>query len=387
MGSPEVTDSIQGQQSCREFDRSIAGFFRDAVRISRSDPKTALFFAKTAVNQRRAAKRRADWERRGVHVPPVMIVSVTRSCNLHCAGCFVHAHGRPVGKEMNESELRSVVAQADELGISMIALAGGEPLTRPEILDITKEHPEIVFLLITNGSLLRDEVLSRLEAQRNVIPLLSLEGFEGETDDRRGAGVYRQARNAMEQMRERRMFFGTSVMVTRRNFPLTTSRAFARDLVRQGCRLFFYVDYVPIEPGTEHLIPSETQSRSESLTMSLFRKEFPGLFVAASAGEQTLGGCMAAGRGFVHVSAEGGLEPCPFSPFSDTNLREVSLREALQSSFLRGIRESGEHLSESEGGCALWSKRGWVQSLLTGEGGSLAGAPEQPEPAAERLVA
>ena len=191
----------------------------------------------------------------------------------------------------------------------------------------------------------------------------------------------------MEQRRGRRMFFGTSVMVTRRNFPLTTSRAFARDLVRQGCRIFFHVDYVPIEPGTEHLIPSETQRRSESLTMSLFRKEFPGLFVAASAGEQTLGGCMAAGRGFVHVSAEGGLEPCPFSPFSDTNLCEVSLREALQSSFLRGIRESGEHLTESEGGCVLWSKRGWVQSLLTGEGGPLARASEQPEPAAERLVA
>ncbi len=269
----------------------------------------------------------------------------------------------------------------------MIALAGGEPLTRPEILDVTREHPEIVFLLITNGSLLKDEVLSRLEVQRNVIPLLSLEGFEGETDGRRGEGVYRRARNAMEQMRERRMFFGTSVMITRRNFPVTTSRAFTRDLVRQGCRLFFYVDYVPIQPGTEHLIPSENQRRSEPLTMNLFRKEFPGLFVAASASEQSLGGCMAAGRGFVHVSAEGELEPCPFSPFSDTNLREVPLRDALQSSFLRGIRESGEHLTESEGGCALWSKRGWVQSLLTEEGRSSTRMPEEPEPAGERLAA
>lgn len=73
---------------------------------------------------------------------------------------------------------------------------------------------------------------------------------------------------------------------------------------------------------------------------------------------------MASGRGFVHVSAEGDLEPCPFSPFSDTNLREVPLREALNSHFLHAIRESGEHLSESEGGCALWTKRQWLETLL-----------------------
>jgi MoaA/NifB/PqqE/SkfB family radical SAM enzyme len=370
------------------FDRSIAGLFRDAVRISRNNPKTALFFAKAAIQQRRAAARRREWEKRGVHVPPVMIVSVTRRCNLRCAGCFVHAQGRPVGQEMSGQELRNVVAEARDLGVSMVALAGGEPLTRPEILDITGEHPEIIFLLITNGSLLSDDILARLQIQRNVIPLLSLEGFEDETDCRRGGGAYRAARQAMERMRQRRMFFGTSVMVTRHNFALVTGRAFAHDLVERGCRLFFYVDYVPIQPGTEHLIPNDAQRRAESLAMSLFRREFPGVFLAASASETAFGGCMAAGRGFIHVSAEGDLEPCPFSPFADTNLREVRLREALRSPFLRKIRESEEHLTESEGGCALWSKRDWVQSLVSGSEPVLRARSEGPgEPRSDGLAA
>ncbi len=73
---------------------------------------------------------------------------------------------------------------------------------------------------------------------------------------------------------------------------------------------------------------------------------------------------MAGGRGFVHVSPEGRLEPCPFSPFSDVSLKEMSLKEALQSKLLRTIRENSDQLDESKGGCALWEKRDWVASLL-----------------------
>jgi MoaA/NifB/PqqE/SkfB family radical SAM enzyme len=99
------------------------------------------------------------------------------------------------------------------------------------------------------------------------------------------------------------------------------------------------------------------------LTLDLFRAEFPGIFVAASASESVFGGCLAAGQGFIHVSPEGALEPCPFAPFSDANGRDTSLREALASDLMRKIRQSDEHLSESEGGCALWNKQDWVESL------------------------
>ena len=206
-------------------------------------------------------------------------------------------------------------------------------------------------------------MLTKLEGLRNVIPVISLEGLESETDGRRGDGVYQRALGTMARLQERRILFGTSLMVTHRNFGLVTSRRFVRSLVGRGAKLFFYVDYVPIKVGTEHMVPSDTQRGLEPFTMMALRSEFPALFLASSASESAYGGCQAAGRGFVHLSAEGDLEPCPFSPFSDTNLRRVPLRVALQSPLLHNIRESGEHLSERAGGCALWVKRDWVQSL------------------------
>jgi MoaA/NifB/PqqE/SkfB family radical SAM enzyme len=374
----------RGAAPARSLDRSISGFFHDTVRLSLGHPARARFFAKTALHQRRAAARRKDWEARGVRVPPLMIVSVTRQCNLRCAGCFVQAQAAKTGSTagpLTEGDLRRMFGEARDLGVSVVALAGGEPLTRPEILDVAGEHPEILFVLVTNGSLVDGPILDRLERRRNIIPVISLEGFEKETDDRRGGGAYRHALRAMEQMESRGMFFGTSIMVTRANFALTTSRVFVRSLVERGSRLFFYVDYVPIQPGTDHLVPSATQRGSEALTMDLFREEFPGIFLAASASEQAFGECLAAGKAFIHVSPEGALEPCPFAPYSDVNVRDTALVEALRSDLMRKIRDSEEHLSESDGGCALWNKRAWVESLGSAEDGR-----RTPEPSERRAA-
>ena len=362
----------------KNFDQSIRGFCRDLARVSAGDPRLALHFTRMALKQREAATRRRRPAKQGVQVPPLMILSVTRRCNLRCAGCFVQEHGRAAGNELSMTELRTLLTDARDLGVGMVALAGGEPLTRPDILDVVADFPELLFPLVTNGSLLDDAIIARLETLRNVIPVISLEGLEFETDGRRGDGVYQRALDAMARLQERRIFFGTSVMVTRRNFGLATSRRFVRGLADRGSRLFFYVDYVPIKAGTEHLIPSPTQRGLEPFTMMGLRSECRAMFVASSASERAFGGCMAAGEGFVHVSAEGNLEPCPFSPFSDTNLREVPLRVALQSRLLRNIRESGEHLSESRGGCALWAQRDWVQSMMAAPTGEAAGPADSP---------
>ncbi len=79
----------------KSFDNSIRGFCRDLARISSREPGLALHFARTALKQREAAGRRRRAAEQGVQVPPLMILSVTRRCNLRCAGCFVHEQGRP----------------------------------------------------------------------------------------------------------------------------------------------------------------------------------------------------------------------------------------------------------------------------------------------------
>ncbi len=303
-------------------------------------------------------------------MPPFVIYSVTGECNLDCAGCYDKLLHRFDRAELSAAQMRRVFTEARDLGVSIMLLAGGEPLLRRELLDITAEFPEILFLLFTNGSLLDDERILKLKRQRHVIPVLSIEGDESRTDDRRGEGTYQYVVEAMERLRRRRVFFGTSTTLTRENFELHLDATHLRSLIQRGCHLFYSINYIAVEPGTEHLQLEPEQVDNLERRLAVFRKTLPAIFIAFPHDEIALGGCLAAGRGFLHINAYGDVEPCPFSPYSDTNLVNVSFKEALASPLLQSILTSGVVLDESDGQCALWKNRRWVAGLLAeGQGG------------------
>ncbi len=314
--------------------------------------------------QGRAPRLRSAWAAEGLTVPPIAIFSITNGCNLHCKGCYHQALGRSSHPEMSEEKVAEVVEEAKELGISFIVIAGGEPLLREKLVDVTLSTPEIIFLVFTNGLLLDDEFVARLDGQRNFVPVISLEGYAAQTDGRRGEGVNGHVLDAVQRLDDKGMFWSVSLTVTRSNFDTVTDREFIRQFVDLGCKLFFFLEYTPIEEGTEDWVLTDSQRDELLRRRGSLRSEFGALFIAVPGDEEDVGGCLAAGRGFVHVSAEGDVEPCPFAPYSDANLRDSSLKDALQSDFLRSIRENRESLSETEGGCALWVEREWVHSLL-----------------------
>jgi MoaA/NifB/PqqE/SkfB family radical SAM enzyme len=346
------------------IDESIRNIFKSASRIALRDPSQAYLFLKTARWQKKAAEIRRKWREGGIHVPPFMFLSITNRCNLMCKGCFPQAKGRSGMPEMSESKLRGIIEEARELGVSFIFLAGGEPLIRPEILDITKDFPEIIFPLITNGLLIDEELLTILREQKNVTPVISLEGYRKETDNRRGKGVYDHLQGIIRQMRDDNIFFGLSFTMTRSNFDTITGDGLIEHFLDLGCKLFFFIEYVPIEQGPENWILTKKQRDNLIKRTYDFGAHLPGLFFALPGNEEKFGGCLSAGRGFVHVNPEGNLEPCPFVPYSDINLRDVPLREALQSPFLRDIRQNHEQLTKRQGSCTLWENREWVRSLL-----------------------
>jgi MoaA/NifB/PqqE/SkfB family radical SAM enzyme len=346
-------------------------FFSEFVRVSLRHPSQALFFARTIFWQGAAARRRARMAREGVHVPPIAIFSITNGCNLRCKGCYAQAIRGDSPDALSPEKLREIVAQADDVGISFFVIAGGEPLTRPEIIDITRDYPHILFLLITNGMLLDDYLIRRLKEQRNTVPVLSIEGTMAETDARRGRGVHERLLEKMSALREAGIFFSLSFTVTRSTFDTVTDPVFLRDAVDKGCKLFFHLEYTPLRDGTDQwVITDEQRARMKDLIAS-FRRRFPAVFIAVPWDEEEQGGCLAAGRGFVHISATGDLEPCPFAPWSDTNVLEVPLREALGSRFLTSMRENHEMFAETSGGCALWKNREAVEALLHDHRGSL----------------
>ncbi|MFA4824570.1 MAG: radical SAM protein [Methanoregula sp.] len=350
----------------RLFDATVTDVIRQGMRIIQSDSSLFLAGSRIALYQSRAAMVRKEHEDNGLLVPPVMITSITSRCNLACAGCYMHGRGEKARAEMSPATLASIVDQAAELGVSIIVIAGGEPLVRQEeIFSLGAAYPEILFPLFTNGLLIDDMMAAAIAECRNIVPVISFEGFRQDTDQRRGSGVYDRLLETCARLRSRNTFFGCSVTTSRENFDRVTGEEFIRRMLATGARVFTFVEYVPMEPGTETLVLTPAQKTMLNTVLSDFNRKFPALFIGFPGDEVAYGGCLAAGRGFVHVSPSGDLEPCPAAPYSDANLSAVPLKIALKSRLLARIRNEHGLLTESSGGCALRANRAWVQELIT----------------------
>jgi MoaA/NifB/PqqE/SkfB family radical SAM enzyme len=346
------------------FDRELDVVFADAVRQALRRPALARFLGRTLRNQRRASRHRRRWGERGVHVPPLVICSVTDRCNLRCPGCYAQAHQRPERPALGIERLGELLEEAAELGVGVVFLAGGEPFMRPEIIELAGEHRRLTFPVFTNGTLIDDEWIDRLARTPNVFPAISLEGRCEKTDARRGAGTYEKCLDLVRRLDSAGAFSAVSITLTKDNFAECTGDEFARELTAAGCRLFIFVEYVPVRPGTEDQTLDAALRERMIARLGELQREHGALFIAFPGDEEPYEGCLSAGRGFVHIGPDGGLEPCPFAPYSDVNLVETDLKDALNSEFLRRIQAEHDRMTESEGGCALWTHRDWVRSLL-----------------------
>ncbi len=343
---------------------SIKLFFNNFSKVMLKNPSLAKFALQTVKRQRKAAKVRAKWEKEGVHVPPFIIFSVTNRCNLSCKGCYSRAQHRPMDKEITDEKMRAIMKEGSELGISIMLIAGGEPLIRKDMLDAMSSFPDVMFPVFTNGLLIDNEMIKKLKKRNNIVPIISIEGNDAETDDRRGKDVHARVTRTIERLGKAGIFAGCSFTMTSKNFDTLMSEDYLQGLIDIGSKIFFFVEYTPVTEGTENLILTEKQRASVPALMNKFREKFPALFIAFPGDEEQFGGCLAAGRGFVHISAEGDVEPCPFAPYSDASLNGMTLKEALSSEFLKAIREKHDELVEAGGGCALFTHRETVKAML-----------------------
>lgn len=349
--------------------RGVERVVADAVRATLKNPKESIFMAKFAAASRRASARRRAAEDKGEHIPAFLIASITSQCNLHCAGCYSRCNNATTdedpGNLLTQDDWNKIFNEANDLGISFILLAGGEPMLRRDVIEAAGNIPDILFPVFTNGTFMNGRYLDLLDEHRNLIPIISLEGDREVTDRRRGDGVYDKLVSAMDSLNGRGIIFGTSVTVTSENLDEVLSDAFVSDLSAQGCKAVIYVEYVPVEEESIDLAPGDKEREVIEGRISDLRRDYQQmLFISFPGDEKSSGGCVAAGRGFFHINAYGGAEPCPFSPYSDINVKDTSLKDAIDSVLFRKLRTGGYLLDDHIGGCTLAAKKGEVQRLL-----------------------
>jgi len=346
----------------------VENIVKVALKATLSNPKESLFMARYAAHSKIASKKRRLAEEKGDHIPPFLIASITSKCNLHCAGCYARTNNSCIDSEpveqLTDDEWLKIFKEAKDLGIGFVLLAGGEPMIRKDIIVAAGKMQEILFPIFTNGTMIDDDYIKIFEKYRNLVPVLSIEGREEKTDERRGEGVYKKLIESMDLLQTNKILFGASVTVTTENIEEVTSQEFLTKLLEKGCKLVFYVEFVPVTEEASGLAPGDKEREYLNDRLLEIRSEYDEIvFVSFPGDEKSSGGCLAAGRGFFHINSHGGAEPCPFSPYSDINVRDTSIKEALNSNLFRKLQSEDILMEEHAGGCVLFEKRELVEAM------------------------
>lgn len=276
-----------------------------------------------------AARKRAE-KKFGVHVPWAILIDPTGRCNLRCKGCWAAEYDRTL--DMDYSTLDRVITEAEELGIRFIVVSGGEPLVRMrELLDLVQKHDDSVFHVFTNGTLIDSNAAKQFAEAGNITFAISLEGFEEQTDARRGKGVFAKVMRAMDNLREAGVVFGFSATYSRDNTEVVGSDEFIDLMVEKGCAFGWLFTYVPVGGEADiHYMATPEQRKWMYQQVQRWRQEKP-IFVADFWNDgAAVGGCIAGGRNYFHINAMGDVEPCAFIHYANVNIKNTSLVEALK---------------------------------------------------------
>lgn len=269
----------------------------------------------------------------GYEIPLLLVISPTMRCPLRCYGCYAAEYGQD--SDLDFESFDRLIREAKALGIYFFVLSGGEPLAYKRIEEIFRKHSDAWFQVYTSGVTLNPTCVGRLAELGNVMPCLSVEGFEAETDRRRGAGHFAKLLSAFANLRAAGIPFGFSATATRENNELVVSDDFVRFYLEQGALLGWYFQYMPIgrEPALD-LMPTPEQRLLRFHRLLELREKFDVLLTDFWNDGPLVGGCIAGSRRYLHVNNKGDVEPCVFCQLTTDNIHDKSLLDILQTSRL-----------------------------------------------------
>lgn len=278
-------------------------------------------------------------EQHDCNIPWAILMDPTSACNLKCTGCWAAEYGNKLN--MSYEELDSVITQANALGTHFFLYSGGEPLARKkDLIRLCEAHPDCQFTAFTNGTLIDEKFADELLRVKNLIPAISVEGFEMDTDARRGEGTFHKVERAMAILKAKKLPFGISCCYTSANVEMIGSEEYFDQMIEWGAKFCWFFTYMPVgKEAVPELMVSAEQRAFMYEQIRKFRETKPIFTLDFWNDGEYSKGCLAGGRTYLHINANGDYEPCAFIHYSDSNMREKTLLEALQSPLFQAYRQ------------------------------------------------
>ena len=266
----------------------------------------------------------------GCNIPWAILLDPTSACNLHCTGCWAAEYGNKLN--LSFDEIDDIIRQGKELGVYMYIYTGGEPMVRKDdLIKLCEKHNDCIFLCFTNGTLIDEKFADEMLRVKNFVPAISLEGNEEATDGRRGKGVYQKVQNAMSILRRKKLLYGISSCYTSMNYDSISSEEYWDSLIEMGAYFIWYFHYMPVgNDASPDLLPTAEQRKEVYRRIRKLRATKPLFAMDFQNDAEYVGGCIAGGRRYLHINANGDVDPCVFIHYSDSNIRNKTLLDCLR---------------------------------------------------------
>lgn len=297
----------------------------DVIRNTIKNPKETAFFMGFGAHLKKNELNQKKYSRMGYSVPSFLIAQTDIEDTT---------------ESLSAAKWSEIFAEAVNIGISFIVLSGKDPLLCREVIKNAALTKNAIFPIFTSGELINKEYAAVFDKYRNLVPFISADG-------RNRAALFLKMENIL---------FGCTINVKAENILEVTSEKFISELYSNGCRIVFFTEDKPFQ----NTLTDKERALLEARQQNLKSKFENVLFFSFPADEALAGGCLAAGKGFIYINSRGDVQPCPYSPYSDTNINNSSLLEAISSPLFKKIQK----LRFKSDGCPLIEHEEKIKNLI-----------------------
>src|SRR5437588_1609608 len=309
--------------------------------------------------------------KRGEFFPPFLYVSVINSCNLRCQGCWVDVAAKQ--ETIKPDAFHRLVREARAMGNSFFGIVGGEPFMHPQLFDLLEPHSDCYFQVFTNGQFITDEKAKRLRNLGNVSPLISVEGTEIVSDERRGRrNVFSKTMEGLRNCLNNKVLTGVCTSLCKTNIDDLLTERWVDRLIEMGVMYTWFHIYRPMGPDAhpDLCLTPEQSARARQFVVEMRAKK-PIIIIDAYYDGEAKALCPAATGVSHHINPWGGIEPCPIVQFTKESIHSTAddsrtLREKfLESDYLRDFRALAQQTTR---GCIVLERPDLLKQLVERHG-------------------